>query len=504
MLLFRQLFSLSVIVSVVFSLSGCATILLNGKHKNTVLITSNVKDASVYNNKNQLLGVTPFLYAPKVKSTQNVLSVEKDGYEGQKVIVNYTENRGFAALDAMLLCIPCIIDYPTGNIYSVEKDTINAILNRKVDKKAVKIPFVFEGVEWKIKEGTSLGKDGKEEMFFKKTSLESYLYKEQITKKSLSSIYEILNGSRNDKFEYIKRSNTIEFKVFINSLTSNYTKKKGEMVRICEAEIEWVISQNLGSKELKRVKSTIREEIPYEDTKQVLALMVTNSLSVIFNDADLYDLLLKESKTTEFEESKLEAIVIPKIETPTFTKSKDLFKHLMKSVITVEHTEGHGSGFIISSDGYIITNNHVVRGKKVVNVQLGESITLAADVVRVNEEYDVALLKIGGKGFSALELIHSDSVSSGEDVFAIGTPEDLSLGQSVTKGVVSGKRKFDDKIYIQTDVAINSGNSGGPLLNEDGKVIGMVTSKLIGRGIEGIGFCVPSNIIFEILNIQYK
>ena len=89
-------------------------------------------------------------------------------------------------------------------------------------------------------------------------------------------------------------------------------------------------------------------------------------------------------------------------------------------------------------------------------------------------------------------------------MFAIGTPEDISLGQSVTKGIVSGKRKFEDKIYIQTDVTINSGNSGGPLLNEKGQVVGMVTMKLVGDGVEGLGFCVPSNQIMEILNIKYK
>ena len=116
----------------------------------------------------------------------------------------------------------------------------------------------------------------------------------------------------------------------------------------------------------------------------------------------------------------------------------------------------------------------------------------------------MALLKVSGQNFRGLSLINSDSAQTGEDVFAIGTPSDISLGQSVTKGIISGKRKIGEKIYLQTDVTINSGNSGGPLLNENGEVIGMVTMKLVGDGIEGIGFCVPSNTIMDKLNIKLQ
>jgi len=160
--------------------------------------------------------------------------------------------------------------------------------------------------------------------------------------------------------------------------------------------------------------------------------------------------------------------------------------------------EAAGSGFIISTDGYILTNNHVVEGAESINVKLSDKREFEAKVVGTDPQSDVALLKINGNDFPVLPLGDSDKLEVGEWVIAIGSPFELS--QTVTVGVVSAKGRSriginDYENFIQTDAAINPGNSGGPLLNIHGEVIGMNTA-IFSRsgGYMGIGFAIPINM----------
>jgi serine protease Do len=163
---------------------------------------------------------------------------------------------------------------------------------------------------------------------------------------------------------------------------------------------------------------------------------------------------------------------------------------------------GAGSGFFISSDGLIVTNNHVVEGAEKIRVRLTDETELPAKVVGRDPATDVALIKIDGKGsYSALPLGDSDGLRVGEWVMAVGNP--LAMEHTVTVGVVSAKgrtlgispdpnsRSFED--FIQTDAAINMGNSGGPLVNVRGEVVGMNTA--INAGGQNLGFAIPVNTI---------
>ena len=172
-----------------------------------------------------------------------------------------------------------------------------------------------------------------------------------------------------------------------------------------------------------------------------------------------------------------------------------------------------GSGVILDSDGYIVTNAHVVQGARRVQVLLAvppddraqwRSILkprgkmVSARIVGVDSETDLAVLKIEEKGLSSLELGDSDELRQGQLVVAFGSP--FGLGNSVTMGVVSSVarqlRPEDPMIYIQTDASINPGNSGGPLVDTEGRVVGINTFILSrSGGSEGIGFAAPSNIV---------
>jgi serine protease Do len=160
-----------------------------------------------------------------------------------------------------------------------------------------------------------------------------------------------------------------------------------------------------------------------------------------------------------------------------------------------------GSGFIITEDGYILTNNHVVQGAKKLQVTLDSGEKFEATVVGTDPMIDLGLIKIDPKGkkLSTLPLGDSDTLKIGHWVMAIGNP--LGLERTVTVGIVSGKKRqvpIGDTVpglanFIQTDAAINFGNSGGPLLDGRGRVVGISTAIFRGELAEGIGFAIPIN-----------
>jgi serine protease Do len=177
-----------------------------------------------------------------------------------------------------------------------------------------------------------------------------------------------------------------------------------------------------------------------------------------------------------------------------------------------------GSGVILSPDGYIVTNNHVVRSARRIQVRLPatreavanahsivkpEGELLDAKLIGTDRQTDIAVLKIEGANLTHLEFGDSDDLRQGQLVMAFGNP--LGLEGSVSMGIVSSvarQIKFDDPmIYIQTDAAINPGNSGGPLIDADGKLMGINTFILSqSGGSEGIGFAIPSNIVKNVFD----
>jgi len=169
-----------------------------------------------------------------------------------------------------------------------------------------------------------------------------------------------------------------------------------------------------------------------------------------------------------------------------------------------QRQQGIGSGFIVDPRGYIVTNGHVIKGADQVQVTLDGNKKLAAKVIGVNPKTDVAIIKVGGANLPHARLGNSDSLQVGDWVLAIGNP--FGLTQTVTAGIVSAKGRsgmgiLDYEDFIQTDAAINVGNSGGPLVNIDGEVVGMNTAIFSkSGGSMGIGFAIPSNVIKRVLD----
>ncbi|MBR5292216.1 MAG: trypsin-like peptidase domain-containing protein [Clostridia bacterium] len=174
--------------------------------------------------------------------------------------------------------------------------------------------------------------------------------------------------------------------------------------------------------------------------------------------------------------------------------------------------DGYGSGFVVASEGYIVTNAHVIRGGDKITVTFSDQEEVDAEVVGSDSTLDVAVLKVEKSGLTPLALGDSDPVRVGEFTIAIGNPSGTELAGTTTFGIISATARsihLDGRVnnFIQTDAAINPGNSGGPLLNMRGEVIGITTAKNIYAGYdeygnsisaEGLGFAIPIN---EAMNV---
>lgn len=263
---------------------------------------------------------------------------------------------------------------------------------------------------------------------------------------------------------------------------------------------------------------SIKEKIIGENTNYVQ----TSTPTAEGTTANLVS-LSNYSNTAIFAANKILPSIVG-IEVTYTTTSNSFFGFGQPTTSTATAT---GSGIIISEDGYILTNNHVVDTNSnnsysyydisdatSVKVTLnagtyGNDATFDAKIVGKDSQTDLAVLKIEKTGLTAAEFADSDEAVVGEFVMAVGSP--LGLDATVTSGIISAVNReveSDGNTYvcIQTDAAINSGNSGGALVNSDGKVIGINTLKLSGSGVEGIGFAIPINSTLDIIDdlIEYS
>lgn len=163
----------------------------------------------------------------------------------------------------------------------------------------------------------------------------------------------------------------------------------------------------------------------------------------------------------------------------------------------------HGTGVVIKSGGIILTNAHVAEDMENLTVILHDGSNFPAKVQYIDTEADLAVVKINKLGLKPIVFGDASSVIPGKTVYAIGTPLSLSMRNTVTKGIVSAVNvSATDSYYplLQTDAAINGGNSGGPLITTDGKLIGINSSKFVGLGIEGLAFSIPLDTINFVLS----
>lgn len=246
------------------------------------------------------------------------------------------------------------------------------------------------------------------------------------------------------------------------------------------------VEQQKGIAEVKRETRLIKEDVgSLESSLEKTKKESQENLAV----------LSEQIEKVETESAKLSSrINTLKAENEDFS---GIIEDVIKAVVSIRTNVGSGSGVLISSDGLIVTNHHVINGATSAGILTYDGQAHPVAVVGYNDVHDIAILKIEGS-FSSLEFGNSDNARVGEKVIAIGAPAGLDF--TVTQGIVSAVKRTDEKgtEFVQHDVPINPGNSGGPLVNSNGKIIGINTMKK--AGFEGLGFAISSNLVRQIVD----
>ena len=241
----------------------------------------------------------------------------------------------------------------------------------------------------------------------------------------------------------------------------------------------------------------VKQEINHRDLSNKITGLQTDTQTK-FNE--ITESIIKTEKNIENLNSEID-IIDEKFETLKDSTSSDfsgIIENAVKSVVTIKTDVGQGTGFLITTDGYIVTNAHVLAGARKVYIMNYQQEILETVFIGYEGIYDIALLKVDGN-FENLELEDSENIQIGEKVIAIGNP--LGLQFSVSEGIISGIDRIGIngiEAYIQTDAALNPGNSGGPLINKQGKVVGINNFKISGG--ESLGFALESNYLKETIN----
>lgn len=236
--------------------------------------------------------------------------------------------------------------------------------------------------------------------------------------------------------------------------------------------------------------------LEYKDSRAEDSKVVAKNGELVINTVDINEQTaskLSDKSTSQIADEVADTVV--EITTETMTTSMFYGQYI---------AQGAGSGVIISEDGYILTNNHVIEGASSITVTLRDKTSYKAELIGTDADMDIALIKIDAKELRVATFGDSSKLKVGDKAVAIGNPLG-QLGGTVTDGIVSALDRdviIDDRTMtlLQTDTAINPGNSGGGLFDGQGVLIGIVVAKQTGAEIEGLGFAVPINNVLDILD----
>ena len=234
----------------------------------------------------------------------------------------------------------------------------------------------------------------------------------------------------------------------------------------------------------------VRQNMDYKNLNNKIINLQTDTQSKL---NELTKNIINIKKTAE--QSKEEIVLLKASAGEDFS---GIIEKVIPSVVTIRTDVGQGTGFILDKNGYVVTNAHVLEGGRIIQAITSDQKVFDAILIGYNLDFDIALLEIPGT-YDYLELGNSENVEIGEKVIAVGNP--LGLQFSVSEGIVSAVHRQgvnNVNAYIQTDAALNPGNSGGPLINKQGKVIGINNFKISGS--ENLGFALESNYIRNTIN----
>lgn len=498
-----------------FLFSSCASI-LNGK-KQKVTINTGSSDTEVYVDDIKLgSGANPQVEIPRDLQVKNV-TIKRKGYLDENIPIYQTKKSPLYILSVVpfgILLYPLISDNaPTAYNYDREivfdKDT-KAVPERTDDEKFLYINTTgFDVKKEEIKfnrikrrryrKGKEKYKDIpveiKEDLEITDTKLSSDLHK----------ILEDFNYTDTTRVLLRKKNKSMFLDAKVVGVTNTLVNDRksfngGRMMQttLTKLDVEWkILDYYKVPKHTETISATSNEfAMDYTDGSNYESCIkdaLQRSFLEFISSSKVRELIqINELEDTKYDLLSLTAATLPAS-----------LSEALNASFTVKHKEGHGSGFAISKEGHIITNYHVVANHEdeliVVDSNLKE---YKAELLRFSPEKDLALLKIDRAFDYSFTIQDKATYNLGQDIYAIGTPRSLELGQSLTKGIISGKRENEGDFFIQIDASVNSGNSGGPLVNENGELIGVINAKVKGDSIEGLGFAILADEIREALSIK--
>jgi serine protease Do len=540
-------------VLLIGSISSCVAIFIPKKQKITFTTTS--KDATVYVN-NEQLGKGVNINSKIEKTGSKQLIITNEGYKDQyKVLL--PERRVYSYYPLMLLDIPLIYTILINGLFKEKtfaytKENKLLIKDQYVNRTDKEKYIDFEGVKLIIEDTKKdinwyknvmhsenldakiLEVEKEREKEKKNDEIKSLKKKTKVLldEESKKLVYEHIKLAENvfntlNKTGYIDtvnqvfldNNNTLVLSGVIKKYSTNQIIAKGLQLMATQGStyfpysyakakiyITWYIKNSYGEK----IDSIEDESYSGEFTSSFIH---SKGLDPMYGDA-IENSLQKLMKTQIFlNHIKIDTNFNIKDSILTLSKPNKIVTNAddatNASVIIKRKDKGHGSGFVISNDGYILTNYHVIADEfnnKTAEIKaiLSNGEEVSVKVIRYNKMRDVALLKVDNTFEKAFFLSNEKTYKKLMDVYAVGTPKSLELGQSVSIGILSNERKRNNNYLLQLNMSVNSGNSGGPLFDKTGILHGIVSSKLIGKSTEGVAFAIPSYLLQDYLNLKIQ
>ncbi|ANO47597.1 serine protease [Flavobacterium columnare] len=466
-------------------------IIVNAQSK---MIDVSPSDALVYDENNTLLGKTPYEIT---KNGSFVLKIKKENFKLLTLEIKNDEKN-----EEIQNC------FANPDKFYININNNTAIFNLipyRTEKKG-EIFVGFANPSYKIDENELIGTVNESKRYLKSKNINFLLGH---TTNLENRIFEAFGDTFvqpvffDQEKEKEEKSLLLEPRVILKPIIKNLDfNLKGKILREYvgnyHIEIEWFVFDR---NDLNNPKFSY-------DTK-VDGYRLKNNYNLLLHDLVYFsqlELLKNEGlyqKFLEIENSYLKETIGNELNINILSEEKyqeNEISGYLDSVVTIESGNTFGSGFFINNEGYILTNFHIgsIIDDYFVTVN---NKRIKAEVVKSNKNVDLLLLKIDHKS-KGLPIVKKDFKKIGQEVFAIGTPLDKTLEKSVTKGIVSNYRKMNGVDFIQSDVSINSGNSGGPLINKFGEVLAINTLKMNQANTNGIGFAIDINYALKMLNIK--
>lgn len=508
---------LSLLLLAAVTASGCATLFV--KNVKTITIDSDPAAAQVKDVNGKNFGSTPYTFTPSKDESYSFV-ISKPGYTDAPLEIKPVVNEGALAADALLLCVPCIIDvpakahiqFPRAN-YKVDLEHApgsaeNTSANVTDDEK---VYINIDEPEIHFKDREVVGELNGTTKKYKPNEPEEFLGSSTFYTEAICGEFEKFNAVAMqcgiNKYalgnSLVPAEKQLHIIAQIQSYSFDLKYKSHKFYGTSAITVNWKVKDPLaGMKVVREKKISFTSDVEAAQVKFVFKKMLEHCTNRFITEDSLMG-FLKDRSLQSPDLMKGETVSLKKVSNPAFPKFKDLVSHCTKAVVTIKLKDGFGSGVAISSSGLIVTNYHVVDENKEVDVKMNTGISLKAKVIKTNPAADLALLKVDAQDIPALPFSLAD-IELGEEVIAIGTPGDITLEQTVSKGIISGKRVLEGKKFLQTDLSINPGNSGGPLIDENGNIVGIITMKLMGRGLEGLGFALTAEEVVKSLNLKIE